>query len=53
MAVTQVEEGKMAVISPPMHPPRQRHALAGMLEAQLTAGVASEGGAHGRRHGSR
>ncbi len=38
-AVAQIDEGDAAVVSPPMHPSRQAHALANVLLSQLTTGV--------------
>ena len=47
VAVAQVEEREVPVVPAPMHPSRERHALADMLGAQLATGMTSEGGAHG------
>ena len=52
IAVAQVEEGQVAVVTAPMHPTGERHPLANVRCAQLTAGVGSERLAHGRSNGS-
>jgi hypothetical protein len=51
--VAQIEEGEVAVIASPVDPTGQRNALAGVLGAQLAAGMGTEGGAHGSVNGSR
>jgi hypothetical protein len=53
VAIAQVEEREMAVVAAPMDPAGERDALTDLLGAQLAAGVAAEGGAHGRPNGSR
>ena len=52
VAVAQVEEGEVAVVTAPMDPASQRHALPDVLGAQLAAGVAPECLCHGTLNGS-